>query len=500
MMEDSYVETKVEALQDNRTKVTVTIDAKDIDARIKKTYKDFANKYNFPGFRKGKAPRPIIDNALGKEAVRATVTDDVVNGSYPLAIDECNLYPISKPEFDETDLVEGGKPFTFAFTVSVKPELELSGYDPVEIELPAEGASDQDVEDQIEALREHYYTFEDAAAATKVKEDSYIDLAMKATDDKGEEIPSLTTDNRPYGLGAGLFPVEFDEQLVGLKKGQSATFTLDMPADAPIMLSALQGKTEKINFEVEVKVVKKKILPEVNDEWAKDTLGFESVEDLRTRIAETVAQQKADIMPRLKETACLNAVAERLEGEVPEGMCEENEASLIQDFFQQLQAQGMTFDVYLMQQGLTPDQFKADVKQQAADMTKQDLALDAWARHFGMEATGKDVTEEFVKSGVEDPEALQAEWRANGQLHMVRQGILRTKAVKDLMDNAKVSELDPSKKDEEKKPAKKAAAKKPAAKKAADAEAAEEKPAKKAAPKKAAKKDEAAEAKADDAE
>ena len=153
-----------------------------------------------------------------------------------------------------------------------------------------------------------------------MKEDSYIDLAMKATDDKGEEIPSLTTENRPYGLGANLFPAEFDEQLVGLKKGQTATFTLDMPADPPIMLSALAGKTEKINFEVEVKVVKKKIVPEVNDEWAKEQMGFESVEDLRARIAESVTSQKADMMPRLKENACLYALAERVEGDVPEAM------------------------------------------------------------------------------------------------------------------------------------------------------------------------------------
>ena len=467
MMEDSYVETKVEALEDNRTKVTVTVDAADIDARIKKTYKDFANKYNFPGFRKGKAPRPIIDNALGAEAVRATVTDDVVNGTYPLAIDDCDLYPIAKPEFDETDLVEAGKPYTFSFTVTVKPEIEISSYEPVEIELPAEGTTDAEIDEQIDALREHYYSFEDASAATKVKEDSYIDLAMKATDDKGEEIPSLTTENRPYGLGANLFPAEFDEQLVGLKKGQTATFTLDMPADPPIMLSALAGKTEKINFEVEVKVVKKKIVPEVNDEWAKEQMGFESVEDLR-------------------------ALAERVEGDVPEAMLEDAEASLIQDFFQQLQSQGMTFDVYLAQQGITPDQFKEDVKKQAEDMSKQDLALDAWARHFGMEATAEEVTEEFVKSGVEDPAALEAEWRSNGQLHMVRQGVIRTKAVKDIMDKAVVTELDLSKKkDEEKKPAKKdeAAGDEPA-----------KKPAKKAAPKKAAKKDEDVEAKADDAE
>lgn len=500
MMEDSYVETKVEALEDNRTKVTVTVDAADIDARIKKTYKDFANKYNFPGFRKGKAPRPIIDNAMGAEAVRATVTDDVVNGTYPLAIDDCELYPIAKPEFDETDLVEAGKPYTFAFTVAVKPVVEITSYEPVEIELPAEGSTDAEVDEQIDALREHYYSFEDASAATKVKEDSYIDLSMKATDDKGEEIPSLTTEDRPYGLGANLFPAEFDEQLVGLKKGQTATFTIDMPADPPIMLSALAGKTDKINFEVEVKVVKKKIVPEVTDEWAKEQMGFESVEDLRTRIAESIASQKADIMPRLKENACLNVLMERVEDEVPEALCENAEASLIQDFFQQLQSQGMTFDVYLAQQGITPDQFKEDVKQQALDMSKQDLALDAWARHFGMEATDADIADEFVKSGVEDPEALQAEWRVNGQLHMVRQGVLRTKAVQDIMEKAVVTELDPSKKDEPKKPAKKAAAKKTAKKDEAAGSEPEKKPAKKAASKKAAKKDDAAPAKADDAE
>lgn len=271
-----------------------------------------------------------------------------------------------------------------------------------------------------------------------------------------------------------------------------------MPADPPIMLSSLAGKTDKITFEVEVKVVKKKIVPEVTDEWAKEQMGFESVEDLRTRIAESIASQKADIMPRLKENACLYALAERVEAEVPEALREDAEASLIQDFFQQLQSQGMTFDVYLAQQGITPDQFKEDVKQQALDMSKQDLALDAWARHFGMEATDEDVADEFVKSGVEDPKALQAEWRANGQLHMVRQGVLRTKAVQDIMEKAVVTEIDPSKKDEEK-PAKKAA-KKSAKKEEAEGDEPAKKPAKKAAPKKAAKKDEEEPAKADDAE
>ena len=150
-MEDGYVETKVEALQDNRVKVTVTVDAKEIDDRIKKTYKDFAYKYNFPGFRRGKAPRPVIDNALGAEAVRATVTDAVVNETYPLVVDENDLYPTGKPEFEDGGLVESGKPYAFEFTLAVKPELELSSYEAVEVELPAEGATDAEVDEQVEA-------------------------------------------------------------------------------------------------------------------------------------------------------------------------------------------------------------------------------------------------------------------------------------------------------------------------------------------------------------
>ena len=465
-MEDSYVETKVEALEGNRAKVTITLDAKDVDARIKNTYKEFANKYNFPGFRKGKAPRPIIDNALGKDAVRASVADEVVNGLSPIAIDEKGLFPISKPEFaEEPGLVEDGKEYSYTFTIECKPEVELDSYEPVEIELPGEEATDEEVEDQIEHFREHYFTFKDAPANTKVKVDSELTIAMKSTDDKGEAIESLSTEERPYTMGAGLLPEEFEEKLVGLKKGQTAEFDLDMPANPPVLLRALKDKTEKIHFDVEVKAVRKKILPEVTDEWVKETLGFENVEELRTRLAESLTAQKKSMLPGLKERACLNKLLERMDVEVPAAMAEAAEANLLQELFQQLQASGMSFDAYLQQMGLKAENFKDDIKLQAADNVKQDLALDAWARHFDMQVSDADVTMEFVKSGVEDPAALEEDWRKNGQLHMVREGVLRTKAVTDLMDKAVVTEVQPKAADE--KPAKNTAKK---AAKADDAE------------------------------
>lgn len=475
-MEESYVETKVEALEGNRVKVSVTIDAKQVDSRIKQAYAQAAKKYNFPGFRKGKAPRPVIDNALGKDYIAATVSDDLVNETYPVAIDDSDIYPVGNPKFDEEgmDLVANGKDFSFSFEVEVKPEFELSSYEPVEIELPAEGATDEEVETQIDELREHYFELVDATAATKVKPENWVEIAIKATDDAGEDIPSITTESRLWGMDSTLLPQAFNDELMGMKKGQTKEFDIDVPAeaDATVMTQALVGKTAKIHFEVEVKVVKKKVVPELTDEWTKEKLGFESVEDMRTRIAESIKAQKDDILPRMKELSCLGELAKRVEGEVPAALCEQYETQLLQDFFQQLQRQGMTFDAYLADQGVTADQFKDDVKQQAADNVKQDLALDAWARHFDLKVTDEDLAEEFKNSGAKDPKKLEKEWRETGRLHLLREGIMRSNAAKDVMDKAVITEMKPLG-SEEKKPAKKAAAKKTSSKKKEEASDAE---------------------------
>ena len=435
------METKVEALQDNKVKVTVTVDAKEVDNRIKKAYKDFANKYNFPGFRKGKAPRPVIDNALGAEYVLATVSEDVINTAYPQSVEAEKLFPVGNPEFGNAGLVEAGKDFTFDFTVSVKPEIELTSYDAVEIELPVAGCSEAEVSEQIEQLREHYQTFEDASAATKFKTENHAELAIKATDEDGETIEPLESESRLYAPGAGMMNEAFDAEVLGMKKGQTKEFSLDIAEDeSAVLLSPYAGK--KINFEVTCVVVKKQTLPEVTDEWAKDVLGFESVEDLKARIAESVEAQKAGLLPRMKENACYVELVKRFEGDAPQNMVEEAETSLLQEFFTQLQQAGVNFDTYLMQQGITADEFKADVKLQAADEAKHQLALDAWARHAGIEATDEEVSREFELAGVENPAALEKEWRETGRLYLIREGIVRRKAVESVMEGAVVTEVD----------------------------------------------------------
>ena len=455
------METKVEVLEGNRAKVTVTLDESVVTARVKKQYKELANKYTFPGFRKGKAPRPVIDSALGKDAARAMVTDDLVNENYPLAIDESGLYPVGQPDFGEEtmELVEDKKPYTFTFEINTKPTPELTGYDPVEIEMPPSGATDERIDEEIDALLDHYYEIVDAPANTKVKDDKFVKMKISATDDNGDAIESIADDELQYGMGSGLYPQTFEDELVGLKKGETKQFTIDMPLEPTAMTATLAGKTSKINFDVEVLAVQKKKLPELTDEWVQNKIGVDTVEDLRQELAEEIESQQENVLPRLKESRALTALAERLEGEIPEAVIEEAEGTLLQDFFGQLQRQGMTLDKYLEVSGISSQQFRDDVKKQAEEMSKQDFALDAYAAHAGIEATDEDIRKEFVEAGAEDPDGLMEQWHQNGQMYMVRQGVLRQKAAAEVVENAIVTEEKPAEKKAGKHSKKKAAEK-----------------------------------------
>ncbi|MFQ9742855.1 MAG: trigger factor, partial [Slackia sp.] len=365
------LKTKVEVLESGATKLTVTIEAAEIDARIKKTYKDFGAKYRFPGFRPGHVPRPVIDSNLGKEAVRSTVTDEVVNESFPLAVDENNLFMISQPKFGDVEgLVEEGKDFTFSAEFEVKPELELSDYSPVHVEIPFKTASELEIDEQINSLGDYYFDYKNAPANTKVKEKSIVELTMTVKDDNGEAIDALGVEDRMYELGQGMFPAAFDEALIGMKKGETKSITLNVEENPCMVTSFLKEKTENATFDVEIKVVKKKVAPEITDEWVKETLGFADVAELRVRMGESIEQQKGEAIPRIMENNALYALQERLVGEAPESMVEDAERELLQAFFTQLQNQGATFDAYLKAQDITPEDFKEDVKLQAIDNVK----------------------------------------------------------------------------------------------------------------------------------
>ncbi len=443
------MKTKVEVLESGATKLTVTIEATDIDTRIKRTYRDFGKKYKFPGFRPGHVPRPVIDSHLGKDAVRGQVTDELLNESLPLAIDQCDLNPISQVRLADVDgFVEEGKDFVFSAEFEVKPEFELSDYSPVRVEIPFRNATEAEIDEQVEILTDYYVDYEDAHADAEVTADGAVDLALSAKDYEGKDISALSTESRFYALGRGLFPAAFDEALIGLKKGESASVTVDIAAQTSIATSMLKRRSadedasQDITLDATVLSVKKKIVPEVTDEWVKEKLRVDSVEKLREQLAVSIEQQKADAISRIRENNALYELQKRLEGEPPASMEESTESDLLRTFFEQLQRSGITLDAYLEQQGITSDQFKKDVKAQASDTVRQNLALDAWARHNNITVTDEEVVKEFESIDAKNSDTLYADWKSQGRLHIVREGILRRKALEVLLRDADVVEVE----------------------------------------------------------
>ena len=435
------METKVESLEDNRAKITVTVEASEIDARINRAYKEVAKKNSFPGFRKGKAPRAVIDAAFGAGYIAATVTEDVVNDMMPLAIDGADLFPVGQAQFDEIASVAAGEDFTFSFSIGLRTEIELSSYEPVAIEMPAAEVTDAEIDMQYDAIIDQYAQFEVAAEGAKAAEGDRLAMAMQAADDKSEKIDQLTSDEFQYTIGSDLMPAEFDEKLVGAAAGDKLEFSVPVAESTAAYLKELVGKTESVSFTIEVKELKTKVAPTVDDAWVADNFGFETVAELRERISESLTQQKADFLPRLKEDRVLYALLERVTDEAPEAMVEEQEQDLLQEFFQQLQRSGQTYDAYLKANNLTAAQVKDDIKQQAAEVVKQNLALDAWARHFEIACEDCDVQAEFIKASADEWESLYNSWKQAGRLHLVREGVLRSKAMNAAVESAVVTEI-----------------------------------------------------------
>lgn len=391
------MKTKVENLKDNKAKVSVSFTKDEVNKAISDKYKEIASKYKFPGFRSGKAPRPVVDNMFTKDGVLGQVTEDLINDNYPLSVDDANIFPVGQPDFgkEKAKSVEEGKPYSFEYTIGVTPKFELSSYDNVKITLPPAEPTEKDIDAQLEQFREHYFTYQDAKADEKAKADSTLSLKMEALDDDGKKIDSLTNDALNYHLGSNFLPQDFEKKLAGCKKGDKFDFSIKMPKEPTVYTTSLMDKTKNIKFSIVVNSIQTKVLPKIDDEFAKKNMGFDTVKELREQIKQQIMQEKARMLPLLRENKSLDELAKRLKGDIPKQVCEQKEAQLLQDFFGQLQQAGMTFDQYLQQQNLDADKFKDDLKKQAADVAKQDLALDAYAENKGLAATDKEVENEF---------------------------------------------------------------------------------------------------------
>ena len=415
-------------VQDGKLTATVTIPAADVDAEIKKAYREAAKRYRFPGFRSGKAPRPVIDSALGAEATLAQATNAIIGSNEPKVLDELDIVPVTDGEYKDIDICKDHEDYTYTVTFKLRQKVELSSYEPVEIEMPPAEVTESEIDAQVEMLLSYHASFEDVEDRG-VEKDDFVTAEIKNV----KNAEALAGDSRMVIAGSGNLPSAVDEGILGMKLEETKEISWTPETEG----------AEEAAVEVAVKSIRARKMPELTDEFAKSAFGFDDVAAMREAVKSEIAQDKEAQLPGLKENRAVAKLAERLDLEEVDKDYEQSVFSeLGQNFLQSLSARGMSLDTWLQANRISSQDFIADLHHQADDVARESLALDALARELKIEVTDEDIDNEFVRAGVEDPEASKAQFVAEGRIPAIRDSIRRSKACDWLVETAKVTEVD----------------------------------------------------------
>jgi trigger factor len=430
----------IEHIDEGKVRITVTVTAAEVDREIDAAYGRIGAKLRIPGFRPGKAPRPIIDTHVGRDAVLAEAQEEIVTESYGRAVSEQDLRTYGQPDVGELDLVEPGADYSYTAEIFLRPELTLREADDFAVTVPPRVASDREVDAQIGHARERFATLE--VVERPVEEDDFALISFVGTVE-GEEYEGNKVDKYLYGLGRGMMPSEFDAALIGVGPGGTTVAEFAIPETSSN--EEFVGKNAR--FEIEVHEVKAKILPALDDEFAASVGGFDSFEEYREDVRVKLESAKATGHGHKVEVEALAALVERLEGEAPEEMVLSRAASMTREFFENLEGRGIGIQQYVEATGATPEQIQADLKIQAVARVSEELALEALFRARGFEVADADLDEAVLElaSGDEIQAAQMREsLEANGALPILREQVMHRRALAWLMDNVVVTEEEPS--------------------------------------------------------
>lgn len=431
----SHVKTSVEQIDGGRLKLTVTIDPERVDAEIKRGYREVAGQVKIPGFRPGKAPRARVDAVLGADYVLAEATEALIGKTYVQALDEAGLRPVGKIDFDDIEEpIADGTEFTYALSLTPRPVLTLTSSD-VEIKMVPRDVTDAEVDEQVDMTRDRFARLETVEAREIVAGD-FVSISFESTLD-GEPYEGSKIDQYLYETGKGMMPEEFENALVGAKPGDK--LSVDFAVEDTGQNSEFAGKP--LHFDIEVHDIKEKVLPEVDEEFAK-MVGFDTVEEMREEIRSYIQSQKDQSYERIRDERLVGALADKLEGDMPEELVTARRDSLMREFEDQLKRSNLELKTYFQGTGIDPNQWEQDMEMQARISVGQDLALEALAREKGLTATEADFDEEFAGIG----EALQMtaeqarkQWTELGLLTSAADQIARRKALEWLTENATVT-------------------------------------------------------------
>lgn len=382
---------KVEQLEEkNMVKLVIEASAEEFEAGLNAAYNKNKNKISVPGFRKGKAPRKMIEQLYGSQIFFEDAANEIIPDAYADAAKESGLDIVSQPKVSIEQL-EAGKPFIFAAEVAVRPEVELGEYKGVEVTKAVAEVTDADVEEELKKVQDQNsrtVSVEDRAVKdgdmTVIDFEGFID---------GEAFEGGKGENYPLTIGSHSFIDTFEEQMIGMNIGEEKELNVTFPED--YHAENLKGKPA--TFKVTVKEIKEKQLPELDDDFAQDVSDFDTLAEYKDDLKKKIAERKESEAKAKKESEAIEKVVEAAKMDIPQAMIDTQVNRMLEDFAMRLQQQGLSVEQYFQYTGMTADKIMEEMKPEAVKRIKNSLVLEAVAKAENIEVSEEEFEAELQK-------------------------------------------------------------------------------------------------------
>lgn len=380
---------QVEKLENNMAKLTIEVAAEEFVAATTKAYNKNKNQISVPGFRKGKVPQAMVEKMYGASMFYEEAANDLIPGAYEAAAKESGLDITSYPEIDVVQM-EKGKNFIFTAEVALRPEVELGAYKGVEIEKVITEVTNEDMEEEIKKVQEQNSR---EVTVERVAENGDTVMIDYAGSVDGVAFDGGTAEGQALVLGSGTFIPGFEEQLIGAAAGADVDVNVTFPEE--YHAKDLAGKAAL--FKVKVHEVKTKEYPEVDDEFAQDVSDFETLAEYKEDLKKRLEERKAETAKAERQQKVMNIVVENAKMDIPEAMVKKSTDDMMNQYAQDLAAQGLSMDIYFQYTGMTPQQLAEQMKPQALANIKNRLVLDAIAAAENVEITDEEIEAEIKR-------------------------------------------------------------------------------------------------------
>ena len=381
---------QVEKMEKNMAKLTIEVAAEDLEKAMQNAYQKAKGRISIPGFRKGKAPRKMIEQMYGKGVFLEDAVNALIPEHYSKALAECELEIVSQPTIDITQ-AEPGKALIFTAEVATKPEVTLGDYKGVEVPKTEINVTDEDVDAEIKKEQEKN-------SRTINVEDRGAQLQDVVTIDFEGSVDGVPFDGGqateyPLTLGSNTFIPGFEDQLVGAKVGDDVDVKVTFPEE--YQAKELAGK--EAVFKCAVKKIEAKELPELDDDFAKDVSEFDTLAEYKEHVKTNLVERKENEAKRAKEDAAVDKAIENAQMDIPEAMLQTQCRQMLDDFSRRMQSQGLSMDQYFQFTGMTADKMMEDMKPQALKRIQTRLVLEKVAEVENIQPTEEEVNEEIAK-------------------------------------------------------------------------------------------------------